>query len=175
MINYKFLIIVFLLIYSCTPKNINTVNKVEIQSGVKFSNIGFALLYDQDLKKKKIINKKIDERALIIFQKNLKKNTNVKITNLINNKSILAKVGSRARYPNFYNSVLSKRIFEELELNENEPYIQIVSISNNDSFFAKKTKTYDEEKQVANKAPVDGISISNLSTKKNKKKKNKKK
>ena len=167
--NYKLLIIVFLLIYACTPKNINTVNKVEIQSGVKFSNIGFALLYDQDLKKKRIINKKIDERTLIIFQKNLKKNTNVKITNLINNKSILAKVGSRAIYPNFYNSVISKRIFEELELNINEPYVQIVSIANNDSFFAKKTKMYDEEKQVADKAPVDGISISNLSSKNNNK------
>ena len=87
---------------------------------------------------------------------------------MLNNKSILAKVGGNSRYPNFYNSVISKRIYQELELDENEPYIEIVAISNNSTFFAKKTKTYAEEKEVADKAPVEGISISDLS--KNKKK-----
>ena len=40
---------------------------------------------------------------------------------------------------------------------------------------AKKAKVFDEEKVVANKAPVDGISISDLSSKTKKTKKNKKK
>ena len=67
----------------------------------------------KSLKKQKLIDKKIDERSLIIFQKNLKKDTKVKITNLLNNKSILARVGANAKYPSFYNAVLSKRIFDE--------------------------------------------------------------
>ena len=54
---------------------------------------------------------------MIIFQSNLKKNTDVKITNLLNNKSILAKVGANST-SKFYNSVISKRIYDELELNE---------------------------------------------------------
>ena len=136
-----------------------------------YSNKGFALLYKDNLKKSKLLNKKIDERSLIIFQKNLKKNTSVKITNLLNNKSILAKVGSDSRYPNFYNSVISQRIFDELELNENEPYVEVSTVSENSTFLAKKAKMYDEEKKVADKAPVDGISISDLNQDKKKEKK----
>jgi len=172
--NYKILIFLFLFLFSCTTTNINKkiINVVPIES---FSNKGFALLYDDDLRSKKIINKKIEERSLIIFQKNLKKNTNVKITNLLNNKSILAKVGSRSIYPNFYNSVISKRIYDELELNINEPYVEISTVSKNSTFLAKKAKMFDEEKKVADKAPVEGISISDLSQNKKKIKKNIKK
>ena len=46
-------------------------------------------IYIQD-----IINKKIDNRSYLIFHKNLKRNSSVKITNLLNNKSIIAKVKS---------------------------------------------------------------------------------
>ena len=166
--NFKIILIFILFLYSCETKNINISDRDIISPSTSFSNKGFALVFDEGLKKKKIINRKIDNRSLIVFQRNLKKNTNVKITNLLNNKSILAKVGGNSRYPNFYNSVISKRIYQELELDENEPYIEIVAISNNSTFFAKKAKTFEEEMEVADKAPVEGISISDLS--KNKKK-----
>ena len=99
--NYKIFIVFFLFIYSCTTSNIDKSQKKEIIQSEIYSNKGFTLLFNEDLKKKKLINNKIDERSLIVFQKNLKKNTNVKITNLLNNKSILAKVGSKSKYPNF--------------------------------------------------------------------------
>ena len=173
--NYKIFIVIFLFIYSCTTNNINkSQNKVIIQSET-YSNKGFTLLFNEDLKKQKLINKKIEERSLIVFQKNLKKNTNIKITNLLNNKTILAKVGVNSKYPNFFNSVISKRIYEELELNESEPYVEITAISENSTFLAKKAKMYDEEKQVAEKAPVEGISINDLSLNKKKNKKIQKK
>jgi hypothetical protein len=38
----------------------------------------------------------------------------------------------------------------------------MVLISQNSTFIAKKAKTFDEEKNVAEKAPVDGIKIDNL-------------
>ena len=38
-----------------------------------FSNTGFALIYNDDLYKKKIVSKKLENRDLLIFQKNLKK------------------------------------------------------------------------------------------------------
>ena len=173
--NYKIFIVIFLFIYSCTTNNINkSQNKVIIQSET-YSNKGFTLLFNEDLKKQKLINKKIEERSLIVFQKNLKKDTNIKITNLLNNKTILAKVGVNSKYPNFFNSVISKRIYEELELNESEPYVEITTISENSTFLAKKAKMYDEEKQVAEKAPVEGISINDLSLNKEKNKKIQKK
>tara|TARA_B100000579_G_C22800864_1_gene839774 strand:- start:206 stop:961 length:756 start_codon:yes stop_codon:yes gene_type:complete len=173
--NYKSFIIILLFLYSCTTNNINKTQKEEIIPSEIYSNKGFTLLFTEDLKKQKLINKKIDERSLIIFQKNLKKDTNVKITNLLNNKSILAKVGPNSKYPTFFNSVVSKRIYEELELNDTEPYVEITTISENSTFLAKKAKMYDEEKQVAEKAPVEGISINDLSLNNKKTKKIQKK
>ncbi len=173
--NYKILIIILLFLFSCET---NTVNKIKVKNVVSvevFSNKGFALLFTDDLKKKKIVNKKIDNRSLIIFQRNLKKNTKVKITSLINNKSILATVGNDSKYPVFYNSVISKRIFDELELSEIEPYVEITTISENSTFLAKKAEMYEEEKNVAAKVPVEGVSISDLSSNKNKQEKKQKK
>jgi len=127
-----------------------------------FSNKGFALVYNEDLHKQKIIGKKIDERSLIVFQKNLKVHTPVKITNILNNKSIIATVGKNSKYPNFYNTVLSQRISDEIELDIDQPYVEILEILENSIFIAKKAKTYEEEKSVAIKAPVNSISISDL-------------
>ena len=171
--NYK-IIFIFLLFFSSCAKIPTEKTSINIIPTETYSNKGFALLFSEDLKKKKIVNKKIHERSLIIFQKNLKKNTTVKITNLLNNKSILAKVGVNSNYPSFYNSVISQRIFDELELNNNEPYVKISNVSESAVFIAKKAKMYEEEKNVADKAPVDGINISNLGEKKKKSKKNKK-
>ena len=166
--NYKYFIIIFIFLYSCTTTDFNNTKKDKIIPSEVYTNKGFTLLFTEDLKKQKLINKKIDERSLIIFQKNIKKGTNIKITNLLNNKSILAKVGGNSKYPSFFNSVVSKRIYDELELNEIEPYVEITTISENSTFFAKKAKMYDEEKQVAEKAPVEGISINDLSLNKKK-------
>ena len=173
--NYKAFILILIFLYSCTTGNNYKTQNEEIIPTEIYSNKGFTLLFSESLKKQKLINKKIDERSLIIFQKNLKKDTNVKITNLLNNKSILAKVGANSKYPSFFNSVVSKRIYEELELSDTEPYVEVVSISKNTTFFAKQAKTYDEEKQVAEKVPVDDISINDLTLNKKKVKKIQKK
>ena len=160
--NYKVLFIIFIFFLNgCVETNNIKFSKKPIIID-SFSNRGFALIYDDDLFKKKIINKKINERDLIIFQKNLKKGTSVKISNPSNNKSLVAKVGKHSIYPNFNNSVISKRIFLELELDLDNPYIHIQEIKENDTFIAKKTKTFDAEKKVANKAPVESISINDL-------------
>ena len=166
--NYKAFILILIFLYSCTTGNNYKIQNEEIIPTEIYSNKGFTLLFSEKLRKQKLINKKIDERSLVIFQKNLKKDTNVKITNLLNNKSILAKVGVNSKYPSFFNSVVSKRIYEELELNDTEPYVEISTISANSTFLAKKAKMYDEEKQVAEKAPVEGISINDLSLNKKK-------
>ena len=162
-----FLYILFILfLSSCTEiNNINFSTKPIITE--KFSNKGFALIYEDDLLKKKIVNKKISDRDLIIFQKNLKKGTPVKIFNPTNKKSVIAKVGKNSTYPNFNNSVISKRIFDELELDLKDTYIHIIEIIEQDTFIAKKTKTFDVEKRVANKAPVESISINNLNNSEN--------
>ena len=159
--NYKIIIVILFFLSSCVS-NIDTKNKTNVIINSKFSNSGFTLIYDEKLLLNKIINKKMNDRDLIIFQKNLKKGTSVKILNPDNNKSLIAQVGKKSSYPNFNNSVVSKRIASELELTLEEPFIIIEEIQNNSSFIAKKTKTFKEEKKVANKAPVDKIVVNDL-------------
>jgi hypothetical protein len=162
--NYKSILIVFFIfLVGCEQNNLkkDVVNR-EIMS--KYKNSGFTLVYDPVLKKEKKISKKIDNKSLFIFHKNLKKNSFVKITNPINQKTVIAEViSNKVRFSDFYNSVITSRIADELSLNLNEPYIDLVLISQNSTFIAKKAKTYNEEKKVAEKAPVDGIQIDNLS------------
>ena len=173
----KYKIILFLLFFlaSCTTNQQIQNDALIIE---KFSNSGFTLIYDPLLYENKTINKKMNQRDLLIFQRNLRKGTSVKLTNPENNKTIIAKVGVSAKYPDFNNSVVSIRISKELELNSDEPFIYIEEIIGNDSFIAKKSKMFEEEKTVADKAPVETISINNLnesSSDKTKKIKNKKK
>ena len=152
------------MISNCTTKGLNE-NQIQLKPSNIFTNKGFALVYNETLFNEKKISKKLDQRGLMIFQKNLKKDSLVKITNIFNKKSLIAKVGKDALYPAFNNSVISSRIANELELDSKNPYIEIVFIPKDGMFVAKHAKTYEEEKQVANKAPVDGISINDLKTK----------
>ena len=170
--NSKHYLIILVILFLSNCSNNNNLRK--LQTTDKFSNKGFALVFEDRLYKDKIIDKKINNRSYSIFQKNLKKNSSIKITNMLNNKTVIAKVlSNKVNYPFFYNSVISQRIAEDLNLDFNEPYISISLISNNSSFIAKRTKTWEEEKEVAEKAPVDGIVISDLNKVKVKKKKNK--
>ena len=163
----KSLIFIFILT-ACNQFDKNDKSLVYL-SDQKYSNTGFTLIYDNQLKKEGLISKKIDNRSLLIFHNKIKKNSFVKITNPVNDKSIIAEViANNVHFSDFYNSVITKRIAEELSLDLKEPYIDLVLISKNSTFIAKKAKTYDEEKKVAEKAPVDGIKIDNLGSEKEK-------
>tara|TARA_B100000579_G_C22811812_1_gene845679 strand:- start:1176 stop:1928 length:753 start_codon:yes stop_codon:yes gene_type:complete len=160
-------IILLLFITACDIKIENDINKLKSISELKYKNSGFALVYNEGLN-----IKKLDDRSLQIFHKNLKKKSFIKITNPVNGKSVIAEVKSnRINFSPFYNSIISKRISETLELDLNEPYINIKLINKDSTFIAGKSKTFEEEKEVAEKAPIDGIKISNLNkdTKNNKK------
>ena len=158
-----------------TSKN-NVVEKEESSEGFitdqKYRNIGFALIYSDNLIDNRQINKKINNKELIIFHKKIFKNSFVKITNPENAKTITAKVISNdAVFSDFYNSVITTRIADELSLNPNDPYIELVLFSKQSTFVAKKAKTFEEEKKVADKAPVEGILINNIGSSKVKKNK----
>ena len=162
--NFRKLILIISIIFlsACDQYHQNDKSIIYIDDQ-KYSNTGFALIYDDKLKKEKKISKKINNRSLLIFHTKIKKNSFVKITNPINNKSIFAEViSNNVKFSEFYNSVISKRIADELVLAPKEPYIDLVLISKSSTFVAKKAKTFDEEKKVAQKAPVDGIIIDNL-------------
>ena len=152
----KFLTILLILFLTACQQFDDNKKVVNYSNYLKYSNTGFTLIYDEQLKKDNKISKKIDNRALVIFHKKIKKNSSVKITNPVNDKSIIAKdISNSVQFSDFYNSVITKRIANELSIDLNEPYIDLVLISENSTFIAKKAKTFDEEKNVAEKAPVD--------------------
>ena len=165
------LLFLSIILSNCTTETL--IKKKSLPETVNniFLNKGFTLVYNENLYEKKIVSKKINDRTMIMFQKNLEINTKVKITNLLNNKSILATVGKKSIYPIFNNSVVSRRIADELDLDFNEPYVELLEIHENTMFMAKKAKTYDEEKQVALTAPVNNISINVLNAVEKKKEK----
>ena len=164
--NCKNLIFVFFIfLYGCETSINSKTSKFKPEN--KYKNLGFALIYNENL----INIKEIEPRSLMIYHKTLKKKSMVKITNPINGLSLLAEVKSnKVEFSNFYNAILSSRIAETLELDKEEPYISIVLISKDSTFIAKKAKTFEEESLVAEKVPVDGIQINDLNEKKTKKK-----
>ena len=103
--NYKFfLFIIFISALSCAEqsKKINYSKKFN-----NYSNKGFTLIYDEKLFKSKFINKKLNDRSLLIFNNVLEEETPIKVTNLINGKYLLATGGNSANSPFFYNSFLN--------------------------------------------------------------------
>ena len=172
--NCKRYILAFLslLLFNCDQTtNINS-NKISFEVEKRYSNTGFALIYNSDL----LNIKELENRSLDIYHNSLKKRSKVKIINPKSGKFLIAEVKSnKVKFSNFYNSILSPRIAQELDLDPNEPYIQIILVAKNSTFIAKKAKTFDEERIVAEKAPVDGIQINDLNEIKVKKNKFKEK
>ena len=155
--NYKNLLLILFFLTSCTVQSTQYSENI-------FSNRGFVLLYDESLIEKKLLRKPLDDRSLEIVHNTLSKGTKVRIINLLNNKSTNAIVKTKNKNLFFYNSIFSKRIFDELDISLKEPYVEISKIRENKTFIAKKSKTFDEEKKVANKAPVKSISINEIGT-----------
>ena len=172
--NYKNFLICLFLLFLVSCEGLDTISKKKMSHEVeeRYQNSGFALIYNKNLDN----IKPLDQRSLDIYHSFLPKNSIVKISNPNNGRYLIARVKSnKIKFSFFYNSVISSRIVETLELDIKEPFIEILLVSKNSTFVAKKAKTFEEEKEVANKAPVDGIEINDLNIKKSKKIKIKKK
>ena len=172
--NYNICLIFFLSLFllNCETSNYQSSKKINFEIKERYKNSGFALVYNSNQKD----IKEIDSQSLGIYHKFLKRKSVVKITNPDNGNSLIAEViSNRVKFSSFYNSVLSPKIVDILDLNIEEPYVEITLVSKKSTYVAKKTKTFDEEKKVAEKAPIDGIQIKDLNEKKINKLKKKKK
>ena len=145
--------------YSCAEyKNTKTLPERQF-----YSSFGFALIYEDGFYEQKIVNKKINNENLEVIHSFLKRNTPIKIINPKNLISVKTKVYRTAEYPKIFNVVVSKKIASILKLNINNPYVEIIEIKKNKTFVAKESNTFEEEKNVAGKAPVDEIKMDDLS------------
>ena len=163
---YKIILFFFFLLTACAPQ-LTTLNIKE-----PYAANGFAYIYNESDFNKKIIKSRMNNDIFQISHQNLKTGTLVKISNPKNNESLILKNVKRIRYPDFYKILITQAVAEKLKLDINLPLLEIVEVKKNKSFVAKEAKTFNEEKKISSKAPVESIQISNIS--KNKSGKNKK-
>lgn len=154
--------LIFISLYGCAEYEKNRIIKKD--NKIYFSSSGFALIYEDYLVENKTVNKKINNDEIIVLHSFLKKNTPVRITNLDNSKYIDTKIYKKTNYPKIFKAVLSKKIASILELDYENPLIEIVELKKNKKFVAKEGNTFEEEKNVADKAPVDEIKMDVLNT-----------
>ena len=163
-----------MLLISCAPSQQYRNN----QSHEPFNSKGFALIFDQSDFQKKIVSRKIDNSKLQVSHRYLGRNNLLMIINPANGKSIELKVTKKSNYPNFFNILISRKVADTLDLDNEFPYIEVIQRVKNKSFIAKKAEIFSEEKNVLEKVPVTKIKIDNISssnTIKNKTTKSKKK
>ena len=127
-----------------------------------YSTSGFALVYEDFFYKQGVINKKLNNEHLIVMHSLLKKSTPVRIINPDNLKTIETTIFKKAKYPKIFKMVISQKIAEILELDPDNPYVELIEIKKNKTFVAKKGKMFEEEKQVAETVRIDEIQIDNL-------------
>ena len=126
--NYRIIIYIFLslLLFGCKQSTSINSTMSDVIFEKRYKNSGFALIYEDKMKG----IKELEKRSLKIYHKTLKKRSIVKITNPKNGNYLIAEVKSnKIKFSNFYNSVLSLRIAEELELDYKEPFIELVLVT----------------------------------------------
>ena len=133
-----------------------------------FNSKGFAYIYDLKDYENKIIKKKITTSDPLIAHHSVRRGALIKIVNPENKKSLILKNQYQVDYPNFYNILINDAVAIKLGLNQDIPYVEIQEIRKNKSYVAKEAEIHDEEKQIHESAPIEKVSISNLSKKVNK-------
>ena len=158
-----FSLICVIALYSCADYSVYNINQSKEKQ--YYSSSGFALIYEDDLYKQKVIDKKINNDDIRVMHSFLKINTSIKIINPNNSKIIETKIYRKASYPKIFNSVISKKIATILELDLNNPYVEIIETKKNKTFIAKKSNIFEEEKNVVEKVPVNEIEMNDLANK----------
>ena len=158
-----FSLICVIALYSCADYSVYNINQSKEKQ--YYSSSGFALIYEDDLYKQKVIDKKINNEDIRVMHSFLKINTPIKIINPNNSKIIETKIYRKASYPKIFNSVISKKIATILELDLNNPYVEIIETKKNKTFIAKKSNIFEEEKNVVEKVPVNEIKMKDLTNK----------
>ena len=150
----------FSLLFSCA--DYKTSKSTQEKNKVYLSSFGFALIYEDHHYINKTVHKKINNEKIEVMHRLLKKNTTIKIINPINGKVVETKVFKRGVYPKIFNLVISEKVASILELDINNPYIEVLEVKKNKTFVAKKSNMFEEEKNVTEKAPVVEIKINDL-------------
>ena len=160
---YKISLLIILLT-SCT------INSTKLENRSPFNSKGFALIFDENDYKNKVLNGKLDNTKFEISHRSLKPNTLIKIINPLTKDTITIKNSKNINYSDFYKILITRKVAENLKIDQNLPLIEILEIKKNKSFIAEKAKIFSEEKKISSNAPVESVQISNISKNKDFKK-----
>ena len=170
-INLNKLSLIFIIIFTLSSCADFKANQSKKKDKIYYSSSGFALIYNEIYFQDKIISKKINNTKIETMHSFLKRNTPIKIINPKNQKSVETKIYKKSNFPSIFNIVISKELASILELDIDNPYVEIIEVKRNKTFIAKEANIFDEEKNVAEKAPVDEVKMDILTKEENKEKK----
>ena len=161
--NLKRIILTFVyatILYSCADYSVK--DSIKKKERLYYSSSGFALIYDDNLYLQKVVNKKLNNEEIKVMHNLLKSNTPIRIINPANSKVIETKIYKKANYPKIFTIVVSEKIASILELDLDDPLVEVTELKKNKTFIAKKTNTFEEEKKVADINPVNEVKMDDL-------------
>ena len=171
---------VILLLSGCADFKVDKTQKSKERKF--YSSKGFALIYNDSLFNQGVVNRKLSRNSIVdnklnneeivAMHSSLKRNTLIKIINPETQKVVETKIFMMANYPKIFNILMSKKIATILELNVDNPYVEVFEVKKNKTFIAKEGSIFEEEKRVAESVPIDEVKIDDLSENLNVTKKN---
>ncbi len=134
------IVLFFILITSC--QNFST-----YENNYTYEKIGFADFTKND----------------DVIHRNIAPNSKVKITNLLNKKSIVVEVDKNSNYKKEREIIIPNKYMDLLELNYNLPIVKIETLRMNKTFKADTVKIFDEEKKITQNIETKNVDIIDLS------------
>ena len=98
-----------------------------------------------------------------VIHRNIAPNSKVKITNLLNKKSIVLEVNKNSNYKKEREIIIPNKYIDLLELNYNLPIVKIETLRTNKTFKADTAKIFDEEKKITQNVEIKNVDIIDLS------------
>jgi hypothetical protein len=98
-----------------------------------------------------------------VIHRNIKPNSKVKITNLLNKKNLVVEVNKNSNFKKEREIIIPNKYMDLLELNYNLPIVKIETLRTNKTFKADTAKIFDEEKKINQNVEVKNVDIIDLS------------
>ena len=136
----KFIVLFFILIASCQTFS-------SYENNNTYEKIGFAEFTKND----------------DVIHRNIAPNSKVKITNLLNKKSLVVEVNKNSNFKKEREIIIPNKYMDLLELNNNLPIVKIETLRTNKTFKADTAKIFDEEKKITQNVEIKNVDIIDLS------------
>ena len=98
-----------------------------------------------------------------VIHRNIAPNSKIKITNLLNKKSIVVEVNKNSNYKKEREIIIPNKYIDLLELNYNLPIVKIETLRANDTFKIDTVKIFEEEKKISQNVEIKNVDIVDLS------------